>query len=136
MPATAAAEPELQVITRIVNLIVPAGAFDPTTGRAEVTLRRGLVLQVKDDNSWKLRMRASRSTFVTQTVPANTKPVSDLQLRNAAGGALLVPAVAYIEIAKGGNTDIWIEIAFDVILQATSADAGGLYSVNLEFDFY
>jgi hypothetical protein len=135
-PATAMAEPELRLITMVVNITVPAGAFNPSTGRAEVTLPRGLVLQVKDENSWKLRMRASRATFVTQTVPANTKPLSDLQLRHATGGSLLVPAVSFIEIAKGGNTHGWSELAFDVIFQATSDDASGLYSVNLEFDFH
>jgi len=130
------ADASLQLLTVVVNILVPVGAFDPVSGRAEVTIPRGLVLQVQSDRGWKLQMRASRAAFdyLTQPAAGISKPVSDLQLREANGGRMVVPTVSFIEIAKGGTTHGWIEHAFDVIFQATSADAGGYYTVNLEFD--
>jgi hypothetical protein len=136
LPALAATDPELQIITAVVQISVPAAAFNPGTGQAEVTVPRGLVVQVASSNSWKLRLRATRANFVTQTIPVHTKPVSVLQLRKVDGGAPLVLSATYFEIARGGNTHGWDEQAYDVIFQATSGDAAGLYSVNLEFDFH
>jgi hypothetical protein len=127
--------PVLQVLTRVVSIRVPASAFDPNTGQAEVTISRGLVLQVQSGGGWKLQMRSVRSDFLSPPGQGNTKPVSDLQLRNADGGTIIVPNTTYVEIAKGGNTHGWLELAYDVIFQSTTADAGGFYTVNLEFDF-
>ena len=126
----------MQILTTVVSISVPASAFNPTTGKAEVTIVRGLVLQVESSNSWRLNLRAVRAYFVNQSVPGDTKPVSDLQLRNADGGAILVPSASSVEIARGGNTHGNVEYAFDVIFQATTDDPGGLYSVNLEFNLH
>jgi hypothetical protein len=136
LPSQAAHSPRLQLITTVVNIAVPVGAFEPTTGQAEVTVPRGLVLQVDSPSSWKLRLRATRATLTTQTIPSDSKPIAALQLRNAAGGSLLVVSTTYFEIARGGNTNGAAEYAFDVSFQASTADAAGLYSVNLELDFY
>ena len=138
LPALSAAPAALQVITAVVNLSVPAGAFDPTTGKATVTVTRGLILQVQSNNSWKLRMRSTSANFSYTTQPGAgiSKPVSDLQLVNVGTSKTLVPATSYLQIANGGNTHGWSEYAFDVIFQATTGDAGGLYTVNLEFNLY
>jgi hypothetical protein len=121
----------------VVNIPVPAGSFDPATGQAEVTVARGLVLQVHSGSGWKLRMRAASSTFecVPRPAPGRAKNVSDLQLRNADGGQWATPSSSYVELAKGGATSGWREYAFDLMFHASCADAGGIYSVNLEFDF-
>lgn len=126
----------LQLVTTVVTISVPATAFDPTSGKAEVTIPRGLVLQVKSSNSWRLGLRAVRAYFVNQSVAGDMKSVSDLQLRNADGGAIFVPSVASVEIARGGNTHGYVEYAFDVIFQATTDDPAGLYAVNLEFNLH
>ena len=131
-PLAFAAANQLQAITSVVNLTVPSSAFDPATGKAEVTLPRGLVLQVNATSSWKLRLRSLGSTFTCNGL-TSTKPVSNLQLRST-DGSLLVPSVSFVQIAKGGNSHGWDEQAFDVILQVTGADVGGLYSVKLEFE--
>jgi hypothetical protein len=127
--------PELQVLTRVVSIRVPASTFDPNTGQSEVTIARGLILQVQSDKGWKLQMRAVRPDFLSPPGQGNTKPASDLQLRNADGGTIIVPTTTYVEIAKGGNSHGWLELAYDVILKSTTADAGGFYTINLEFDF-
>ena len=126
----------LQLVTMVVTISVPATAFDPTTGKADVTIPRGLVLQVQSSNSWRLGLRAVRAYFVNEAAVGDTKSVSELQLRNADGGAIYVPSVASVEIARGGNTHGYVEYAFDVILQATTADPAGVYSVNLEFNLH
>ncbi|MBP8275252.1 MAG: hypothetical protein KAY59_12515 [Acidobacteria bacterium] len=133
VPESSASQ-SLQLLTTVVNIAVPAGAYNATTGKAEVTVPRGLVLQIQSTNSWRLKLRAVRSYFVNQSVPGDTKPVSDLQLLNVDGGSIFVPSVSSVEIARGGNTHGWVEHAFDVIFQATTDDPAGLYSVKLEFN--
>lgn len=128
----AAAAPALQALTSVVNVAVPASAYDPATAQAEVTLVRGLVLQITSSTSWKLRLRALRSTF-TYNGRSDPKRTSDLQLRDATS-TVRVPTTSFVQIANGGNTHGAKEYAFDVILQTTGDDAGGLYSVQLEFD--
>ncbi len=133
LPALSASQ-SLQLLTTVVNISVPAGAYNATTGKAEVTVPRGLVLQIQSTDSWRLKLRAVRSYFVNQSVPGDTKPVTDLQLQDADGGSIFVPSVSSVEIARGGNTHGWVEFAFDVIFQATTDDPAGLYSVKLEFN--
>ena len=119
-----------------MNFSVPAGAFDPATGRAEVTIPSGIVLQVQSASSWQLQMRATGATFmyVTQPGAGIAKPVAELQVRRSTGGSRIVSSTSYVVVASGKNTSGWDEYAFDVILQATSNDAGGVYTVNLEFN--
>jgi len=136
-PGAAIAATDLQILTTVVNITVPAGAFDPLTGLAEVTVSRGVVLQVSSDKKWKLRLRATNANFVSNLQPASggtVKPVSDLHLRDAGGGRVLVPSTSFVEIANGKKTRDPTEYAFDLILSADSADAGGLYTAILEFD--
>jgi len=133
----AIAATDLQIVTTVVNITVPAGAFDPVTGLAEVTASRGVVLQVSSDKKWELRLRAINANFVSNLPPASggtVKPVSDLQLRDAGGGRVLVPSTSFVEIANGKKTDGPTEYVFDLILSADSADAGVLYTAVLEFD--
>ena len=129
---TTSAGPALQVLTSVVNLTVPPSAYDPATAQAEVTLARGLVLQITASSSWKLRLRALRRTF-TYNGQSDSKRTSDLQLRDV-NNTVRVPTTTFVQIANGGNTHGAQEYAFDVILQTSGDDAGGLYSVQLEFE--
>jgi hypothetical protein len=133
-----AANPDLRVVTTVVNIPVPASAFDPSTGVATVTVPGGLVLQVNSSKNWSLQVRALSPTFTYSSPPASgsTKPVAELQLQPVSGGSALALSTSNRVITSGAKTKSWIDCAFDVILQATSANRGGLYTVTLEFKIY
>lgn len=137
-PPAPAAALALRQVTTIVNIPVPAGAFDLVTGRAAVTVSSGIVMQVNATGSWHLQVRATSATFTYLTGPGtgHPKPVAELQLRPAGGGTASVISTSYRAITSGSKTTGWDDYAFDLILQVTSADAGGLYSVTLEFNVY
>jgi hypothetical protein len=133
-----AAKPALRQITTIATIAVPASAFDLVTGQAEVTVPGGIVMQVDSSSSWKMQVRATSATFTYLTAPGTgkPKPVAELQLRPAGGGTASVISTSYRTITSSSKTTGWDDYAFDLILQVTSADAGGLYSVTLEFNVY
>jgi hypothetical protein len=133
-----AAKPALRQGTTVVTIPVPASAFDLVTGQAEVTVPSGIVMQVNATGSWHLQVHATSATFTYLTAPGTgkPKPVAELQLRPAGGGTASVISTSYRAITSGSKTTGWDDYAFDLILQVTSADAGGLYSVTLEFNVY
>jgi hypothetical protein len=136
-PLQAASLPGLQIVTSVVNISIPVGAFNPATGSAQVTVSRGLVVKVDADRSWKLQMRSTSSVLLLVD-PAGTgasKPVSDMTLRGSSSGQLFVPSTSFIQVANGGNTNGWSQIAFDVILKATAADSPGTYTTTLQIGF-
>ena len=130
------AAPALRQITSVVTIVVPASAFDPASCKAQVTVSRGIVMQVNAAGSWSLRVRATSAafTYVPQPGTGNAKPVAELQLRPTGGGTTSVITTSYHVIRTGSRTTAWQDCPFDVILQATSADAGGQYTVTLEFN--
>jgi hypothetical protein len=118
---------------------MPASAIDPATGLGMVTLSGGLVLQLMATGNWHLQFRATSANFSYQTQPGAgvNKPVAQLQLRKSSGGGLLVPSTTFAQIDQGAKTSgKWINYSYDVILQVTSADPGGQYTMNLEFNAY
>ena len=131
----AAASSNLQVVSSVVSIAVPAGSFNPATGLASVTVTRGLVLQVDASSTWKLEMRSTNASFtcIPLSGAGSTKPNSDLQVRSSGGGSTITTSTSYVQIANGGNTHGWSQLAFDVILNADTGDAAGLYSLNLAF---
>ena len=133
-----AAKPALRQVTTVVTIPVPASAFDLATGQALVTVPSGIVMQVNATGSWHLQVRATSATFTYVTAPGmgHPKPVAELQLRPAGGGTASVVSTSYRTITSSSKTKGWDDCAFDLILQVTSADAGGLYSVTLEFNVY
>jgi hypothetical protein len=133
-----AVNPDLRVVTTVVNIPVPASAFDPATGVATITIPAGLVLRVNSSKNWSLQVRALSPTFTYSSPPASgsSKPVAELQLQPVGGGSALALSNASHDITSGAKTKSWSDCAFDVILQATSADRGGLYTVTLEFSVH
>jgi len=129
--------PNLQLVTSVVSINVPATAFNKSSGVALVTVSRGLVLQVTADASWKLQLRAPDPVFsVTgQKGTPTQKSVSDMSLRNTSGGQLIIPSASFVQIGNGGNTHGPQELSFDVLLNATTADSPGLYTTTLELGF-
>jgi hypothetical protein len=136
--SSSAVNPDLRVVTTVVNIAVPAGAFDPATGVATITIPGGLVLRVNSSKNWSLQVRALSPTFTYSSPPASgsTKPVAELQLQPVGGGSALALSTSNRVITSGAKTKSWADCAFDVILQATSADPGGLYTATLEFKIY
>ena len=137
-PPAPAAALALRQVTTIVTIAVPASAFDLATGQAMVTVPSGILLQVNSSSTWKMQVRATSATFTYLTAPGTgrPKPVAELQLRPARGGTASAVSTSYRTITSSSKTTGWDDYAFDLILQVTSADAGGLYSVSLEFNVY
>ena len=135
-PATAA--PNLRQGTTVLNIPVPASAVDPATGLATVTVPSGIQLQVNSSKNWTMQVRATSATFTYVTAPGTGTPksVAELQLRPAGGGTAAPVSTSYRLITSDAKTKGWGNYAYDVILQVTSADAGGVYSVTLQFNAY
>ena len=121
----------------VVNIAVPASAYDPATAQAVVTVVGGIVAQVNTNKKWSLQMRATSANFVFTPLsgPSVSKPVSDLQLRDSTVGSRFVPALSFTTIDSGNNTKgHWVDSTFDLIFQVAAADdPAGKYSVILEF---
>jgi len=132
------ASSNLQLGTTVLTIVVPASAFNLATGTASVTVTSGIQLSVKATGYWHLQVRAISSafTFVTQPGAGTPMPVTQLTLRPVGGGSQFVMSTANQVIASGAPTAGWKSSPFDTILQVTSANAGGQYTVTLEFNIY
>jgi len=138
VPPSAHAAPSLRQVTSVLTIPVPASAVDPATGLATVTVPSGIQLQVSSTKSWTMQVRATSATFTYVTAPGTGTPksVAELQLRPAGGGTAAPVSTSYRLITSDAKTKGWGNYAYDVILQVTSADAGGVYSVTLQFNAY
>ncbi len=137
-PSSAApGQPALQLVTSVVNISIPASAFNPASGAAAVTLSRGLVVQVNATTPWTLQLRSTSSTIPLVNPPGTgaTMPLSNLTLRSTPGGTVYAPSTSYVQVASGARTAGWSQYAFDVILTASAANAPGTYTTTLQMGF-
>jgi hypothetical protein len=137
LSAASAFAANLQVAMSTVNIDVPAGAYDPATAQATVTVSGGIVAQVNTNKKWSLQMRATSANFAFTPLsgPSVSKPVSDLQLRDSVAGTLFAPKLSFTTVDTGSNTKgHWVNSTYDLIFQVNATDdPAGRYTVILEF---
>jgi len=126
---------DIRSITPVVNLSVPASAFNLATGDASVTSASAISATLRSNRNWNFTVRAGSTTFMHTPVPgapATSKPVSELLIRQNGTSSFLPLSTSSVVIASGPNGNN-IDREFDLRFDTTLDDSPGQYSVTLVF---
>lgn len=126
---------DIRSITPVVDLSVPASAYNLSTGEASVTAISAIETRLRSNVNWTFTVRSSSSLFShtpASGVPVTSKPVSHLLIREN-GTPSFVPLSTSNVVISSGASGSNIRKEFDLRFDTTLNDTPGRYSVTLIF---